>query len=66
MKKLYITVFASVALLTACEMDQLPEGGMLTDEQKNEVIADDAEKLAGDMNALKDNLIQYGTISNSS
>ena len=65
MKKFYITVFASAALLTACEMDQLPEGGMLTDEQKNEVIADDAEKLGGDMNALKDNLIQYGTISTS-
>ena len=60
-----MTVFASAALLTACEMDQFPEGGMLTDEQKNEVIADDAEKLAGDMNALKDNMIQYATISTS-
>lgn len=65
MKKLYITVFASAALLTACEMDQLPEGGMLTEGQKNEVIADNPDKLQGDMNALKDNLIQYGTVSTS-
>lgn len=65
MKKFYITVFASAALLTACEMEQLPEGGVLTEEQKNEVIADNPDKLQGDLNALKDNLIQFGTISTS-
>ena len=65
MKKLYITMLASAALLTACDMDQLPEGGMLTEDQKNEVVADNAEKIAGDLNALKDKLIQYGIVSTS-
>lgn len=46
-------------------MEQLPEGGVLTEEQKNEVIADNPDKLQGDLNALKDNLIQFGTISTS-
>ena len=38
---------------------------MLTEDQKNEVVADNAEKIAGDLNALKDKLIQYGIVSTS-
>lgn len=63
--KLYITLFASAVCIAACDLNQLPEGGVVTEEQKNEVIMDDAGKLSGDLNALKDNLIQFGTISTS-
>lgn len=63
--KLYVTLLASAACIVACDMDQLPEGGIVTEEQRNEVIKDDAGKLSGDLNALKDNLIQFGTISTS-
>lgn len=63
--KLYITLLASALCITACDMEQLPAGGVVTEEQRNEVIKDDAGKLSGDLNALKDNLIQYGTISTS-
>lgn len=63
--KLYMTLLASTAFMASCDLNQLPEGGVVTEEQKNEVIKDDAEKLAGDLNALKDNIIQFGTISTS-
>lgn len=59
----YITLLASAALMTACDLDKFPEAGVITEDQKNEVIADDPGKIAGDLNALKNNLIQFGTVS---
>lgn len=64
-RKLYITLFASAVLMTACDLDKFPEGGVVTEEQKDEVLKDDPGKLSGDLNALKNNLIQFGTISTS-
>ena len=49
----YITLLASAALMTACDLDKFPEAGVITEDQKNEVIADDPGKIAGDLNALK-------------
>lgn len=61
----YITLLASVALLSACDLDKFPEAGTFTEDQKNEVVEDDPSKIRGDINALKANLIAFGTISNS-
>lgn len=63
----YITIlFASAALLAACEEGDALQGGTVTAEQKSAVAQEDPSKLSSDMNALKDNLIQFGTISTSS
>lgn len=58
---------ASAMMFAACqEVDNALQGGTVTEEQKSEVALDNPEKLSSDMNALKDNLIQFGTISTSS
>ena len=62
----YITMFTSAFLVTSCDLDKFPEGGTVTEDQKNEVIKDDPEKLSSDLNSLKDNMIQFGTISTAS
>lgn len=62
----YIAFVASAVLVTACDMDKFPEAGTITEDQKNEVIKDDPGKLKSDLNSLKDNLIQFGTVSTSS
>lgn len=62
-KKIYpVLVLASVALLTACDLDKFPEGGTVLEDQKNEVVKDDPSKIQSDLNALKDNMIQYNTL----
>ncbi len=62
----YITLlFASAALFAACEEGDALQGGTVTAEQKSEVAQENPAKLSSDMNALKDNLIQFGTISTS-
>lgn len=62
----YITMlFASAAFLAACEEGEALQGGVVTEEQKSAVAQEDPEKLSSDLNALKDNLIQFGTISTS-
>lgn len=62
-KKTYpVLVLASVALLTACDLDKFPEGGTVLEDQKNEVVKDDPSKIQSDLNALKDNMIQYNTL----
>lgn len=63
--KLYIALCASTVFVASCDLDKFPEGGIVTEEQKNEVIKDDAGKLSSDLNALKDNMIQFGTVSTS-
>ena len=62
----YITLlFVSAALFAACEEGDALQGGTVTAEQKSEVAQENPAKLSSDMNALKDNLIQFGTISTS-
>lgn len=62
----FTMLFASATLFAACEEAEALQGGTVTEEQKSEVAQEDPSKLSSDMNALKDNLIQFGTISTSS
>ena len=64
--KYFTMLFASAALFAACEEVDALQGGTVTEEQKSEVAQENPEKLSSDLNALKDNLIQFGTISTSS
>ncbi len=64
MKKYIYMLFAATAL-ASCDMDMLPESGTVTEEQKNEVIAQMPERLAGEINALKSGLLAFETISTS-
>ena len=64
--KYFTMLFASATLFAACEEAEALQGGTVTEEQKSEVAQEDPSKLSSDMNALKDNLIQFGTISTSS
>ncbi len=60
----YFTLLAiSAAAFTACQEEEALQGGVVTVEQKTTVVLDNPEKVSSDLNALKDNLIQYGTIS---
>ena len=63
--KYFTMLFASATLFAACEEVEALQGGTVTEEQKSEVAQEDPSKLSSDMNALKDNLIQFGTISTS-
>lgn len=64
--KLYLTLIATSITVTSCDLDQMPEGGTVLEDQKNEVVNDNPQKIKSDLNALKDNLIQFGTVSTSS
>ena len=64
--KYFTMLFASAALFAACEEVDALQGGTVTEEQKAAVAQENPEKLSSDLNALKDNLIQFGTISTSS
>lgn len=61
--KNYLTLIATVSLVVSCDMDQVPEGGTVLEGQKNEVVNDNPDKIQSDLNALKDNLIQFETVS---
>lgn len=64
--KYFGLALASVMMLSACqEVDNALQGGVVTAEQKSEVSLDNPEKISSDMNALKDILIQFATISDS-
>lgn len=55
---------ASALMLAACqEVDDALQGSVVTDEQKSWVTLDDDSKLSGDINNLKNILIQFGTLS---
>ena len=58
--KNYIALLSVAALFTACDIDTYPEGGAVTQEQKEEVNKYDPSKLKSDMNALKAVLSEFG------
>lgn len=62
--KKYITFVSLAALFTACDMDQFPEGDLILEDQKNEVVADSPEKIIADINALKSNMTQAKVFDN--
>ena len=51
-KNIYIILSLAVALLMSCDLDKFPEGDIITDQQKEDVIAGSPEKLAADVNGL--------------
>ncbi|MCM1031914.1 MAG: RagB/SusD family nutrient uptake outer membrane protein [Oscillibacter sp.] len=62
----YLYIVPSIALLfcnTACELDQIPEGGTITEEQKDEIQGADPTKLKAEITGLSSTLIKYGSIS---
>ena len=62
----YSRLFPVAALLcctTSCDLDQVPEGGTMTSEQKDQVQAADPSKLNADVVGLSSGMIQYGSIS---
>lgn len=64
--KKYLYLLLSVSSFASCDMDMLPEGGTVTEEQKTEILEQMSERLAGDINALKSGLVTYATVSTSS
>lgn len=56
--KHYIALATAAATVAACDLDTIPEGGTVTEEQKEEVVADNPEKISSDVNALKSTLTQ--------
>ena len=60
-------VFAGAALmLVSCDLDKLPEGDVVTGDQKEEIINKRPNLITAEVNAMAAKLNQYGTISTSS
>ena len=57
--KEYMMLLSAAAMISSCDIDTFPEGDVLTDEQKKEVVADDPSKIASDMNSLKSIMTQW-------
>lgn len=62
-KNIYIILSLAVALLMSCDLDKFPEGDIITDQQKEDVIAGSPEKLAADVNGLASGLMVYQLFS---
>ena len=62
----YIYLFLGVIGATSCDVDQLPESGTVTEQQKSEIVAMVPERLAAEVNGLKSGLNAFGTVSTSS
>jgi hypothetical protein len=61
--KIYLIAILSVVYLTGCDdfLDALPEGGTITEEQKNKAIGSNPKLLAADVAAMNANMIAlYG------
>lgn len=61
----YLHIVPLIVLLccnTSCELDQIPEGGTITEEQKDEIQGADPSKLEADVIALSSTLIKYAAI----
>lgn len=53
MKILYTTILVvCCALFTACDMDNYPEGGLITSEQKEGIVELDPSKLSAEINGM--------------
>lgn len=55
----YIVLISSVAVITSCDLDKFPEGGTVTQDQKNEVVEMIPERLSSEINGLKTGLYQH-------
>ena len=51
--KKYLTLLAAASLVTACDLDKIPEGDTVLQEQKDEITKLDPAKISGDINSMK-------------
>ncbi len=58
---LFVTM-GFTACTTSCDLDKFPEGDLITESQKEEVIEVAPELLSGDVNGLAANRIAYNTL----
>ncbi len=59
LNKFIILALASLLIVGCNDLDTIPEGGTITEDQKQEVVKDDPSKLQADVNALAATLITY-------
>lgn len=59
------SLFVVSALFTACELDTLPEGGTVTDKQKEEVVEMKPERIAADVANLASTLFRQYSVGGS-
>lgn len=64
-KKIW-TILAGTALLASCELDTLPEGGTVTEEQKQEVAEIKPERIAADVANLASTMFMQFTVGGTS
>lgn len=59
----YLYLLPSFAfMVTSCNLDEIPEGGTITSDQKDEIQSKDPSKLKADVIGLSSNLIKYNSI----
>lgn len=62
----YFYIVPTMALLfcnTSCDLDEVPEGSIITAEQKDDIQSKDPSKLNADVIGLSSALIKYGAIA---
>lgn len=60
------TLFAGSALLVSCNVDTLPEGGTVTDKQKEEVVEIKPERIAADVANLASTMFKQYSVGGTS
>ncbi|MEG1403725.1 RagB/SusD family nutrient uptake outer membrane protein [Bacteroides sp.] len=64
--KLSIVALSCASLLSCTDLDTIPQGGIFTEEQKQEVVESDPSKLKADITGMyANNLIQYSVFGSS-
>ena len=62
MNRYFFATMALAACMSSCDLDKLPAGVLITEDQKDEVIAVTPELLKGDINGLAANRIAWNTL----
>lgn len=63
-KYLYFVPAMALSLcISSCDLDEVPEGGTITADQKDEVQSKDPSKLSAEIAGLSSAMIKYGSIS---
>lgn len=64
-KNIFIYVLTAIFALSSCSLDDLPAGDTVTEDQKDEVVLKDPEKIEAEVKALAANMIRYNTLESS-
>lgn len=57
-----VLLFMSIVIFWGCDIDQFPEGGTITEDQKKEVIEGTPDRLAADVNGLFAGMTVYAAL----